>query len=65
MKGYLSLQDMICFVNLHSGKFYRNRDIIFTIKWILSSQNKINDYKLDKLRIEYDLMWNTILSKEN
>lgn len=27
-KGYLSIEDIVCFVNLYTGKFFRNRDAI-------------------------------------
>lgn len=45
-KGYLSLEDLICFVNLHSGKFYRNRDIIFFVKLLMLQQK---NHPLDQM----------------
>ncbi len=52
-------------MNLHSGKFYRNRDIIFFIKWILLDHQQIleDTSKMDKIKISYEMMWNTIISK--
>lgn len=41
-KGYLSIEDIVCFVNLHTGKFYRNRDAIGLLKRF-SDGKQIND----------------------
>lgn len=27
-KGYITIEDLVCFVNLYSGSFFRNRDVV-------------------------------------
>jgi hypothetical protein len=34
-KGYLSIEDFVCFINLYTGHFYRNRDICLVYKRFL------------------------------
>jgi len=31
-KGYLAIEDLVCFVNLYTGNFYRNRDLILIFR---------------------------------
>ena len=31
-KGYLALEDIVCFVNLYSNTFYRNRDLALVMR---------------------------------
>ena len=31
-KGYLSIEDLVCFVNLYVNKFYRNRDLALVMR---------------------------------
>jgi len=31
-KGYLGLEDLVCFVNLYSNTFYRNRDMVLVMR---------------------------------
>lgn len=41
-KGHLSTEDMVCFVNLYSGSFFRNRDISLIMRRLQSSPNHID-----------------------
>lgn len=44
-KGYLSIEDIVCFVNLYTGKFFRNRDATTVYKRFLGykdSQQQID-----------------------
>lgn len=54
-KGYLSVEDLVCFVNLFSGNFFRNRDFIMVYKRFLKLQNSKNG-------IEYNTLLNKISS---
>lgn len=31
-KGYLNIEDLVCFINLYSGNFYRNREVSTTYR---------------------------------
>jgi hypothetical protein len=31
-KGYLGLEDLVCFVNLYSNTFFRNRDMALVMR---------------------------------
>jgi hypothetical protein len=37
-KGYLTVEDIVCFVNLYTGKFYRNRDAIGLFKRFVAGE---------------------------
>ena len=39
-KGFLSVEDFVCFINLFSGNFYRNRDVIMIFKRFMRLQRK-------------------------
>ena len=61
-KGYLSIEDFVCFINLSSGNFFRNRDVMMVFKRFMrlqinsgaGSQSKGVDYSafLDKVTYE-------------
>ena len=34
MKGYLQIEDIVRYINIETGKFYRNRDLITLYKRI-------------------------------
>lgn len=31
-RGYLTVEDLVCFINLYSTNFFRNRDVIHLFK---------------------------------
>jgi hypothetical protein len=31
-KGYISIEDIVCFVNLYTGHFYKNRDLAIVFR---------------------------------
>lgn len=37
-KGYICLEDIVCFVNLYAGKFYRNRDFMLVSRRIIREE---------------------------
>lgn len=34
-KGYLSIEDLVCFVNLYTGHFYKNRDLALIFRRLI------------------------------
>lgn len=41
-KGYLGMEDFVCFINLNSSNFFRNRDIVTLFKRFMAmSTNKV------------------------
>lgn len=34
-KGYLSIEDLVCFVNLYTGHFYKNRDLTLIFRRLI------------------------------
>ena len=34
-KGHLSIEDIVCFVNLYTGHFYKNRDLAIIYRRLL------------------------------
>jgi hypothetical protein len=45
LKGYLQIEDLVRYLNIETGKFYRNRDLITIFKRI-TKINKINFQEL-------------------
>jgi hypothetical protein len=45
-KGFLSIEDLVCFVNLHTGNFFRNRDAIGLFKrFAENGETKVQNLK--------------------
>lgn len=42
-KGYLSIEDLVCFINVHTLKFYRSRDAAQLFKRFLAKEGKTLD----------------------
>lgn len=45
-KGYISLEDLVCFINLYTGNFFRNRDVF-------SLHRRFNKCE-DKTQLKYE-----------
>lgn len=57
-KGTICLEDLVCFINLNSQKFYRSRDVAPLFKRLL----KIEGKKIDK-NIGEGILYGTFIEK--
>lgn len=48
-KGFISVEDIVCFVNLYTGNFFRNRDVISLYKRFTKTGELSYESFLDKV----------------